>query len=77
MYSKYNVTVFESWFDLIQKLENMDLMKISKKMEEFNKIREADLLTNWCKIIERINKSPIPESFENALKYFNITSISN
>jgi len=71
------VTVFESWFDLIQKLENMDLMKISKKMEEFNKIREADLLTNWCKIIERINKSPIPESFENALKYFNITSISN
>jgi hypothetical protein len=61
------VTVFESWFDLIHKLKYMDLMKISKQMEEFNKIREADLLTNWCKIIKRIDKCPIPESFEKAL----------
>jgi hypothetical protein len=71
------VTVFESWIDLMKKLNELNLNKISQKMEQFNKIREADLLTNWCKILKKVNKSPIPDSYEKALIYFNISSIND
>jgi len=66
------VTVFESWEDLINKLKTLDLKKISDSMKEFNKIREADLLNNWCKILKTKDKTAsIPKSYEEALKYFN------
>ena len=66
------ITEFESWDDLIYKLKNFDLKKISDSMAQFNKIREADLLNNWCKILKRKDKTAsIPKSYEEALKYFN------
>ena len=68
------VTVFESWQDLITKFEKTDLKQISKKMKEFNRIKEADLLDNWCKISRQINKAQIPKTYEKALAYFGTKS---
>ena len=40
-------------------------------MKEFNLIREADLLDNWCKILKKKDvTAKIPKSFDEALKYF-------
>jgi hypothetical protein len=66
------VTVFNSWSDLILKLKTTDLKQISENMKNFNKIREADLLDNWCRIIKsKSEKATVPKSYEEALKYFN------
>jgi hypothetical protein len=66
------VTTFDSWEDLINKLKTLDLKKISDNMKDFNVIREADLLNNWCKILKTKDKTAtIPKSYDEALKYFN------
>jgi len=65
------VTVFDSDEDLIDKLNTMDLRKISDNMKEFNKIREADLLSNWCSIIKKKENSKIPSTYQESLSYFN------
>ena len=70
------VTVFDSWPDLIEKLQTLDLKKISESMKAFNKIRQAYVLDNWCKIIRSLPKDqPIPSSYEESLKYFDMTSV--
>ncbi len=51
------MTIFESDEDLVNKLKTLDLKKISDNMKEFNKIREADLLTNWCSILKKQDKA--------------------
>jgi len=65
------VTVYESLKDLFDKLISSDYQKISDNMKSFNKIREADLLDNWCKILKtKDTQATIPKSFDEALKYF-------
>ena len=66
------VTVFSSWEDLVLKLQGLNLTRISEKMNWFNGLRETDLLENWCQIIKRLNKTQIPRSYNESLKYFNI-----
>ena len=66
------VTVFDSWQDLIEKLQRLNLTRISENMKWFNGVRETDLLNNWCQIIKRLNKTQIPSSYNESLKYFNI-----
>ena len=41
-------------------------------MQDFNKIREADLLSNWCNILKKKDKySKIPDTYQESLSYFN------
>ena len=69
-----HVVIFESWEDLIHKLNTLDLNKISNDMKDFNYVREADLLDNWCKILKLKDKqATIPESYEKALQYFGVS----
>ena len=64
------VTTFDSYEDLLHKLNSVDLRLTSQKMKKHNLIREADLLNNWCKITKSLVKSPkIPDSYEQALSY--------
>ena len=70
-----HVTVYETLEDLFIKLETSDFQKISDQMKDFNEIKEADLLDNWCKILKKRDlDAKIPASFEEALKYFNTDS---
>ena len=65
------VTVYESVEDLFDKLVASNLTRISEQMTEFNRIREADLLDNWCRILKtRDKQATIPTTYEEALKYF-------
>ena len=66
------VTVFRSWEDLLEKLNTLNLTLISENMRWFNGLREADLLENWCKVIKKLNKTQMPSSYEESLKYFNM-----
>jgi hypothetical protein len=66
------VTVFRSWQDLVEKLQQFNLTRISENMKWFNGLRETDLLENWCQIIKRLNKTQIPSSYNESLKYFNM-----
>lgn len=71
------ITEFDSWSDLINKLNNVDLNAIREKMEWFNKLREADLLENWCRLLKSPkfhsgNFSHIPTSYNESLKYFEV-----
>lgn len=69
-----HVIVFDSWEDLITKLNTLDLHKISAAMERFNYVKEADLLDQWCKVLRLKDKSAsIPRSYETALSYFNVS----
>jgi hypothetical protein len=64
-------TVYESLEDLFVKLKLTNFQATSDKMKEFNLIREADLLDNWCKILKKKDvTAKIPKSFDEALKYF-------
>jgi hypothetical protein len=66
-----HVTIFESLKDLIQKLKTMNLKDISDKMKRYNKVREANLLDNWCRVLKHDTRdSAIPRSFKEALDYF-------
>ena len=72
------VTVFNSWSDLIEKLLSADLRQISGSMKEFNKIRQAYVLDNWCRIIRNISPAEdqsIPDSFQSALSYFDMKNV--
>lgn len=73
------VTIFTSWSDLVDKLQSVDLSQISHSMYEFNKIRQAYVLDNWCRLIKtrlsRRKQQSMPESFEQAVSYFNITNV--
>lgn len=70
------VTVFNSWSDLIVKLKTVDLKKISNSMKEYNKLRQAFMLDNWCRILKSLPKEqPIPKSYQEALSYFNMTTV--
>lgn len=66
------VTVFRSWSDLVEKLDTLNLTLISENMKWFNGLRESDLLENWCKILKRLNKTQMPSSYDESLKYFNM-----
>ena len=54
------VTVFDSWQDLIDKLNQVDLNEISQNMKKFNLVKETDLLDNWCKISRDLKTPVIP-----------------
>lgn len=70
------VTVFDSWPDLIQKLQTLDLRKLSDSMRAFNKIRQGYVLDNWCRLLKSLpQEQPIPTSYDEALEYFNMSSI--
>ena len=67
------VTIFDSLEDLAQKLNTLDLREISRKMKQHNKIREADLLNNWCRITKKLSdEQNIPTSYKKALQSFDI-----
>jgi hypothetical protein len=64
-------TSYDSLEDLFNKLSLSDFQKISDNMKDFNEIREADLLDNWCRILRtKDTTATIPKSFDEALKYF-------
>lgn len=45
-------------------------------MRDFNKVRQGYVLDNWCRVIKSIPKyQPIPKNFEEALSYFNMTTV--
>jgi len=47
-------------------------------MKEYNKVRQAYALDNWCRIIKSLPKEqPIPNSYEEALSYFRMESVEN
>ena len=70
------VTVFDNYDDLIEKLNTVDLKKISEKMKAYNKIKETDLLDNWCQIIKKTPKfQSIPSNYNEAMNYFNLTNV--
>ena len=71
------ITVFNSWDDLIQKLNKINLNELSGKIKEYNKLKQADLLNNWCKILKKVNRSPIPNSYKEALDYFGTSYIQS
>jgi hypothetical protein len=67
------VTVFDSYDDLFFKLKTLDLKEISNKMKSYNKVKEADLLDNWCRVLKHETRgATMPGSFEEALAYFNM-----
>ena len=68
-------TAYDSLEDLFTKLNDSNFQKISDNMKNFNSIREADLLDNWCRILKTKDKTAtIPKSFDEALKYFGTDS---
>ncbi len=67
------VTVFESFEDLIEKLNTVNLREMSNKMKNFNKVKEANILDNWCRVLKHDTKdSNIPMSFQEAVEYFQL-----
>jgi hypothetical protein len=65
------VTVFDSYEDLFVKLKTLDLKEISNKMKSYNKVKEADLLDNWCRVLKHDTRSAtMPSSFQEVLDYF-------
>ena len=64
------VNVFRSWSELVEQLRTLDLREISENMAWFNRIKEADVLENWCQILRRLNKTRVPSSYDEALRYF-------
>jgi hypothetical protein len=70
------VTVFESWSHLFELLQTLDLRRISESMRAFNRVRQAYALDDWCRIIKSLpSEQPIPDSYEEALRYFNMSSV--
>jgi hypothetical protein len=68
------VTVFYSFDDLFIKLKTLDLREISNKMKSYNRVKEAHLLDNWCRVLKHETRNSImPKSFQEALVYFNMT----
>jgi hypothetical protein len=76
-YTWPHVTIFNSFDELFRKLKLLDLNVISEKMSKFNKIKEANMLANWCQILKKqdTNQAKIPNSYKGALKYFDIDRI--
>ena len=72
-----HVTVFESWQDLIDKLNQVDLNEISQNMKKFNLVKETDLLDNWCKVSRDLISPAMPKSYQEALDYFGTNKFSN
>lgn len=69
------ITVFDSWQDLIDKLDHIESSVISENMKWFNKLREADLLNNWCSVLKELKNSSfsvMPSSYNESLKYFDL-----
>jgi hypothetical protein len=65
------ITVFESFDDLLIKLKTLDLNEISNKMKKYNKVREAILIDNWCRVLKHDTRDQsIPKSFNEAMSYF-------
>ncbi|KAL9643487.1 hypothetical protein ABK040_010101 [Willaertia magna] len=74
-----HVTTFNSWAELIEKLESVDLKQISNNMKEFNKKQKEDLKETWSRIKTKILKysggpgnSKIPPTFEDGLKLYGL-----
>lgn len=48
-------------------------------MSEFNQVRQAYVLDNWCRVLKRLptgdTQQPVPESYEQALAYFQMSSV--
>lgn len=74
------ITAFDSWPDLIEKLDDANrLQNIRDRMRWANRLREADLLENWCRVLKSLqprgNFSKImPSSYNKSLDYFGLTS---
>lgn len=66
------VNVFRTWRELVDKLRALNLTEVSDNMTWFNRLKEADLLENWCQVLRGLNKTQMPRSYDHALKYFNI-----
>ena len=69
------VTVFESWQDLIDKLNQVNLYEISQNMKKFNLVKETDLLDNWCRLSKGLIAPVMPKSYQESLNYFGIKSV--
>ena len=72
-----HVTIFDSFDDLILKLENMDFDKIHQSMVEANRKREEQLLYQWKWIISQIDTNrKVPSNYDTALKeLWNVTRL--
>ena len=71
-----HVTTFDTFEELIDKIKTLDLEAVSEKMKRFNRIKEANMLDNWCRILKHpTSGSTVPVSFDQALKYFQMNRI--
>lgn len=61
-----HIILFDNWQDLIQKLNSVDLIQISKEMCAFNSIQLSQIQESWKEIFDNVN---IPESTEQWLSY--------
>ena len=50
----YGVIQYESFFDLYDKLNSVDLAKVSEKMRNFNIRREKNIKIKWSRLVEQI-----------------------
>lgn len=65
------VSVFRSWQELVDMARDRSrLRQISQNMRWFNRLKEADLLENWCQILKKLNKTQLPRSYDESLRYF-------
>jgi hypothetical protein len=51
-----NIIYFDSFESLSDKLNNTDLVEVSSKMEEFNKIRKEKIYDKWLQKLNLINE---------------------
>ena len=64
-----HVTYFDDFKDLERKLEEADFEKIHKLMMKENGRRKKELVNNWCKVFNKIEKGrKVPQNYDQAIK---------
>ena len=74
-----HITRFDSWQDLIQKIETTNLKEKSKGMKEYNIQQRSELVTTWTRIKHKIEKlsglgkSSLPKTIEEGLALYGLS----
>ena len=64
-----HVTYFDDFKDLERKLEEADFEKIHELMMKENERRKKELVNNWCKVFNKIEKGrKVPQDYDQAIK---------
>ncbi|KAI8114405.1 hypothetical protein M9434_002530 [Picochlorum sp. BPE23] len=74
IYNFPHVQYFDSWGELLDKLEQTNFVAVSKAMEAYNVNEKGNLIQSWRRIFQNIRKNRIPNAqdltgtFEDALE---------